>query len=51
MCNTIIATHMLLYLMMDPTITAVPPKMATTEAMAAETLMSTVYSSESILHS
>ena len=44
-------THMLLYLIMEPTITAVPPRMPTIDAMAVETLMNAVVSSENVFHS
>ena len=49
--NKFTLTHMLLYLMMEPTITTMPPSIPNTEAMAAEIVVRAVTSSENIIHS
>ena len=42
---------MLLYLMIDPTITAILPRIPITEAMAADAVTSVVSASENVFHS
>ena len=49
--DKVMPTHMLLYLMMEPTITATPPTIANAAATAAELVTRAVLASEYVFHS
>ena len=49
--NKVTHTYMLLYLMMEPTMTAMPPRIANTVAVVAEPVTNAVLLSENTFHS